>query len=197
VISGIVLAAGTSSRLGRPKQLLELDGRPLLQHVIDAAATSMLDEIIVVLGHEAVAIASALDLPASARTVINPDFRVGQSTSLRAGLEASARDSDAALVLLGDQPGVTPSLIDGAIAAFRASPRPLLRALFEGQPGHPVVIARSHWRALDEGDEDAGARGLLARASAEVTEVELGPPLPDVDTWDDYEALRRAGDPSR
>jgi len=85
-VVGIVLAAGRGARMGSPKQLLELDGRPLLQHVIDAAAAAPLEGVIVVLGHEAERVAAALDLPAGVVVVANPRHRDGQSTSLRAGL---------------------------------------------------------------------------------------------------------------
>jgi molybdenum cofactor cytidylyltransferase len=195
VIAGVVLAAGTSSRMGRPKQLLELAGKPLLQHVVDAAAASSLDEIVVVLGHEAGAVEGALVLPGRARAVLNPDYHSGQSSSLRAGLDALPPPAEAALILLGDQPGVSAATIDAAVAAFRASPKPFLRAVFEGRPGHPVVIARSQWRAASAAGGDAGARGLLERAPVEVEELELGAPLGDVDTWSDYEAARRRASP--
>jgi molybdenum cofactor cytidylyltransferase len=195
VIAGVVLAAGTSSRMGRPKQLLELAGKPLLQHVVDAAAASSLGEIVVVLGHEADAVERALVLPRRARTVVNPDYSSGQSSSLRVGLDALPPPAEAALILLGDQPGVSAVTIDAAIAAFRASPKPFLRAVFEGRPSHPVVIARSQWRAAAASGGDAGARGLLERAGEEVEELELGAPLGDVDTWSDYEAARRSASP--
>ncbi len=111
MISGIVLAAGSSSRLGRPKQLLELAGKLVLQHVVDAAAAAPLDEILVVLGHSAGEVADRLALPAHGRVVLNPDHALGQSTSLQAGLRAAAPGADAAVVLLGDQPGIRPEAI--------------------------------------------------------------------------------------
>jgi molybdenum cofactor cytidylyltransferase len=175
--------------MGRPKQLLELDGRPLLQHVVDAAAGARLRETVVVLGHEADAIAEALVLPEGARAVVNPDYARGQSTSLRAGLEALDAGADAAVILLGDQPRMTPEQIARVVDAFYASGAPLVRSLYGKTPGHPVVVARSEWAALREIGGDKGARDLL-KASTRSLEVDMGPPLLDVDTWEAYERLR-------
>lgn len=190
MISGVVLAAGTSSRLGRPKQLLELEGRPLLQHVVDAAAASGLDEVIVVLGHDSERVASALALPPRARVVVNPDYGAGQATSLRAGLDSVDPGTDAAAILLGDQPRLNPSAIRKVLDVFRASEAPIVRALWQGTPGHPVVLARSEWGPVKKLKGDKGARDLVA-ASARVEVVEMGePPVEDVDTWAQYERLR-------
>ncbi|MFN2490026.1 MAG: NTP transferase domain-containing protein [Actinomycetota bacterium] len=192
MISGVVLAAGTSSRLGRPKQLLEVAGRPLLQHVIDAATGAGLDEVIVVLGHAADAIRGRIDLPSRARIVTNADFGLGQSSSLRAGLDALSAGSEAAVILLGDQPRMTSEHIRRAVAAWRDADAAVLRATFGGVPGHPVVAARSAWDVLRSARGDEGARGPLERSDAEVGELDMGPePLGDVDTWEQYEELWR------
>jgi molybdenum cofactor cytidylyltransferase len=193
VISGVVLAAGTSSRLGRPKQLLELEGRPLLQHVVDAAVGSGLDEVVVVLGHESERIASALELPASARVVVNEDYESGQSSSLRAALDSVHPGAEATAILLGDQPGLTSAAIRKVLDAFRESDAPILRALWQGTPGHPVILARSEWASIRRLEGDKGARDLVAAsARAEVIEMDE-PPVADVDTWDQYEKLRDYG----
>jgi molybdenum cofactor cytidylyltransferase len=190
-ISGLVLAAGSSSRMGSPKQLLELDGKPLLQHVIDALAAASLEEIVVVLGHAADEVEQAIALPGAARLVVNPDHGLGQSTSLRAGLEALDPAADACAIVLGDQPRMTPALVDRAVDAWRRAEAPIVRATYRGAPGHPVVASRSHWERLAAARGDEGARGLLAHPSMPVSEVEMGAPLVDVDTWDQYERLRR------
>lgn len=190
MISGLVLAAGRSTRLGAPKQLLELAGKPLLQHVIDACAASPLDEVVVVLGHAASEIAGALELPARARIVVNHDHPRGQASSLRVGLATAHPASEAVVILLGDQPGVTPELIGRALEAWRRSDAPILRSYFGDVPGHPVVAARSAWPLLAEAAGDEGARGVFARGSVDVAELRLDAPPPvDVDTWADFERL--------
>lgn len=192
LIAAIVLAAGKSARLGRPKQLLELEGRPLLQHVIDAVADSSVDEIIVVLGHEAERIEGSIELPPHGRVVLNPSFGQGQSTSVRRGLVAVGRDADAAVFLVGDQPRIRGEIIDQVIQAWMASPLPVARAYFNGTPGHPVVVARSGWDAFKAPRGDAGGREAMDAGAVEVLEVEFEmEPLEDIDTWADFHRIER------
>ena len=101
MISGIVLAAGTASRFGSTKQIVEVDGKPLVQHAIDTAAAAELDEIVVVLGHDAERVRETLQLPSNAHDVMNESFAEGQSSSLASGLRALHPESEAAVVLLG------------------------------------------------------------------------------------------------
>jgi molybdenum cofactor cytidylyltransferase len=188
VIAGVILAAGSSQRLGRPKQLLMWRGRPLLQHVIEAAAASNLTELVVVLGHEADRISDALSLPGGARLAHNPDYRNGQASSLRVGLTALSGDSQAAAILLSDNPFVTAAVIDRVLEEFDRSAAPVVRPTFGGVPGHPVVVARSEWERWKKLTGDEGGRALLREAH--VRELPLdGVAFTDVDTWDDYHAL--------
>ncbi len=194
-LSGIVLAAGAARRMGRPKLLLPLEGRCLLQHVIDAAADSCLDELVIVLGAHADAVRAALVLPAdrTVRVTLNADFAEGQSTSLRAGLAALDPRAEAAAILLGDQPGVDRAVIDAVAAAFVASGAAAARPVYEtaaGErvPGHPVFLHRRLWPAFDALRGDAGARTVLAEHPEWVLEVPVaGAPPVDIDTPEDYE----------
>jgi molybdenum cofactor cytidylyltransferase len=193
-ISCVVLAAGTSSRLGSPKQLLDLDGRPVLQHVLDAAAAAPGDEIILVLGHEADRIAAAVELPRRARIVINDRFAEGQSTSLLAGLNAVDGSAEAALIVLGDQPRVTPQAYRAVVGSWGEG-ADVVRPLYDGIPGHPVLIARRAFGNIGNLTGDTGARTIVDRAEVDVREVNLPGPAPvDIDTQEDYEALLRGGD---
>lgn len=194
-VSGVILAAGASTRLGRPKQTLELWGKPVLQHVVDAAAGAGLHEVIVVLGHRCRAVAGALELPPEARIVENPGYAAGQSTSLRVGLDACHRSSGAAVILLGDQPGLTSGMIGAVLDAYRSGGGPVARAVFEGAPGHPVVVGRELWTRWRAVVGDRGGRDLLAGAP-QLVDVEMGrPPLPDIDTLEQYRSLQLAGPP--
>jgi len=196
-LSGVVLAAGASARMGRPKQLLPVGDRCLLQRVLDAALASRLDEVIVVLGHGADEIRAALD-PAAfdpdaggrTRLVVNSEHAAGQSTSLRCGLRAADERARAAAVLLGDQPGVGAELIDRVAAAFLAGAAPLARPVYSdagGAPGHPVLLARRIWPELEQLTGDRGARELMAARPDWLLEVAVaGQPPADVDTWEDY-----------
>ena len=199
-VIGIILAAGASRRMGRPKLLLPLDGKPLLQHAIDAAAASRLDGLIVVLGDRAEEVGAAIELPEGAREVVNERFAEGQSTSLRLGLRSAGEDIGSAAVLLGDQPGVGAALIDRVLAAFEAGDRPVARPVYTvGErrvPGHPVVLSREVWAEVEAVEGDRGAQRLLASRGDWLLEVAAeGAPPADVDTPEDYE--KAAGKPAR
>jgi molybdenum cofactor cytidylyltransferase len=190
VIAGVILAAGTSSRLGRPKQLLALGDRTVLQHVVDAAGAADLDDIVVVLGHRADEVEASLRLPASARVVVNLEYGSGQASSLRAGLRALGAENRATMVLLGDQPGVSPEAIEAVAAAYRRTGGPVVQASYGGRPGHPVLLDRRVWPEVDDVSGDIGARDLLAGHPEWVVTAEVpGDPPPDLDTWEDYRRL--------
>jgi molybdenum cofactor cytidylyltransferase len=198
--SGILLAAGASQRMGRPKQLLPLCGRPLLQHSLDHAAASGLDELILVLGHRAAEICDALDLPdpARCRVVVNADYAEGQAGSLRLGLRSADPTASAAAILLGDQPQLSAALIDRVALAFRRAGAPAARPVYAGAsgervPGHPVLLARSIWPELQRLGGDRGARDLLAAHPDWLHEVPLGgePPV-DVDTEQGWRRAEKA-----
>jgi molybdenum cofactor cytidylyltransferase len=197
-LSGVILAAGASSRMGRPKQLLPLRGRPLLQRVLDQAIASRLDEIVLVLGHRADEVREALALPEGrrVRAVVNADWARGQSTTLRLALRRASPTAAAAAILLGDQPGVEAALIDRVARAFLDADLPAARPVYSGAdgsrvPGHPVLLARRIWSEVDKLGGDEGARALLASRADWLLEVPVeGEPPADIDTWEDY---RRAG----
>ncbi|HEX2049484.1 MAG TPA: nucleotidyltransferase family protein [Actinomycetota bacterium] len=191
MLAAVVLAAGTSSRLGQPKQLLPLDGRPVLQHVLDIAAAAGAGEIVVVLGHAARDVRRALTLPDGARVVVNPDYELGQSTSLRAGLAALGPHVDAAAILLGDQPRLPPDVMRAVVDAHARGDAAVVRPSYRGVPGHPVIATRAAWPALTAVAGDAGARTAMdaARVDVRVLDVDMDAPA-DVDTWDSYVRLR-------
>jgi molybdenum cofactor cytidylyltransferase len=193
LIAGVILAAGTSSRLGRPKQLLELAGKPVLQHVLDVAEASLLDEMVVVLGHNAAEVEGAVRLSHRARVTHNPDYAEGQSTSFHAGLRATGPDADAAVVLLGDQPGLRTEVIDSVIEAYRGGAGPVVQASYSGQPAHPTLFARSVWPQLEAVRGDRGARAVLEAHPEWRTLVDVGgEPPDDIDTEQDYARVRQA-----
>ena len=197
VIAGIILAAGRSSRLGRPKQLLPLAGRPLLSHTLAHAAASQLDDVILVLGHDAEAIAAAVGEHGQ-RTVINPDYAAGQSTSVRAGLAALASKTEAVLFLLGDQPAVTAEIIDTIVAAYRGTPAPILVPVYGSERGNPVLFDRALFPELATVGGDEGARAIVRAHAADIRLVPVpGDQSPrDVDTEEDYQRLLAAWSPS-
>lgn len=193
---GILLAAGSSSRMGRPKQLLSLEGRPLLQHALDRLADAEVGPLILVLGHAAPEVQAALRLPPGTRVVVNPEYASGQASSLQVGLQA-AGEAKAAVILLGDQPGISSEAVREAVALLRATGGPIVRAVYgepEGRevPGHPVVLHRRVWSELAGLQGDEGARAVMERHPQWVVPLRLQVPPPlEVDTWEDYLRVAR------
>ncbi len=186
VISAIVLAAGTSTRFGATKQLEIVRGKTLVQHTVDAASP-LVDEVIVVLGHDAGAVGSSLELPANARTVRNPRYAEGQSSSLTAGLAACAPGSEAAVVLLGDQPGIRVDHVRTLVTAFADTRAEVLRLRFRDGPG-PALIARTAWPELQALTGDIGARAILDADPERIRWVDVDEDRPpDVDAPGDLE----------
>jgi molybdenum cofactor cytidylyltransferase len=185
VISGIVLAAGTGSRFGGTKQLEVVDGKPLAQHAIDAAAGAGLDEILVVTGHDAEAVEAALMLPAGGRFVRNASYRDGQATSLAAAFHEVADDSEGAVVLMADQPGVAPEVVTALVAGFRATRKQIVRASYRDGPG-PSLLSREIYAEAGHLHGDVGARVLMASHPEWVEDVAIDADLPrDIDTRED------------
>lgn len=182
MITGVVLAAGEGRRFGGTKQLVDLDGKPLAQHAIDALAEAGVDELLVIIGHDAEAVEAALTVPPAGRFVHNPDFRKGQSSSLAAAFHDVADDSEATVVLMGDQPGVTGDEVRALIARFRATRAQIVRITYADGPG-PALLSREIYAEAGHLHGDVGARVLIASHPEWVEEVEVNRPAPrDVDT---------------
>ena len=188
-VAAVILAAGEGRRFGGPKLLTPLDGKPLLQHVLDAANGSSLAPIVLVVGHAADELLAAVR-PGSALVVRNDNYASGQSTSLRAGLRAVAA-ADAAVVVLGDQPGVTGALLDALAERQRRSGAGAVVSSWNGRRSPPTLLHRDLFPAIDELRGDVGARDILARRSDVVT-LHVDPALArlnDIDTPADLERL--------
>lgn len=187
-VAAIVLAAGGSSRMGRPKQLLLWRGKTLLQHVVDIVSLSAVDDIVIVLGAAAKEVTASLSLPPRARTVINEEYCLGQATSLRKGL-AAASGARAAIIVLGDEPNLSASTIELILRERFDHPKSIIRTVYSGQAGHPVLLPREVWAQI-AGEGDEGARVLIAARPDLVVDVPVGGGKPtDVDTPEDFDEL--------
>ena len=189
-LSGLVLAAGSSRRLGRPKQLLPYRGTTLLGWTLaQAEASTELDEVLVALGHAAKEIRQSLS-PTRARTVVAEEHAEGCAASYRAALAAADPRADAVMILLGDQPGVGTQEIGRVAAFWRGEGGDIVVASYQGTPGHPLVFSRHLFPELAALHGDKAAWKLLDRHAGMVRSVELGRPLPaDVNTLADFAAL--------
>jgi len=169
MIAGVVLAAGLSSRLGRPKQLLEAGGRILLAHVLDTVLQSELEPVVVVLGHLAARIEEALK---SSRglgpekmnrldLIFNQEFASGQAGSIRAGLKALPEAAVAALFIPGDQAGLRPAVLNRILDLARVEAGAVIRPRYGSVPGGPVLWPRRLFASLAGLEGDQGGRSLL------------------------------------
>jgi molybdenum cofactor cytidylyltransferase len=165
-VGGLVLAAGEGRRFGGTKQLAQLRGRPLLEHAL--AAVAELDPRVVVLGHEAEAVRDAVDLQGAA-PVVCEGWREGQAASLRCGVAALGA-VDAAVVVLGDMPDVTPAAVAAVVGAAGES-EDAVRGTYDGVAAHPVLLRRRLLDRVGELRGDVGFRSLLE--CARIVEVEL------------------------
>jgi molybdenum cofactor cytidylyltransferase len=193
-VYGLILAAGASSRMGRPKQLLDWGGRPLVRVAAETALAARLAPIVVVVGGARAEVQAALaDLPL--RIVANPDYAAGQSTSLRVGIVALDDRADAVVVLLGDQPFVTATIVERLVAEWQDGHAPIVAPVYAGQRGNPVLFARAVFPELLAIQGDQGARAVLAADPSRIHPVAFDDPRPliDIDTLEDYERLRLKG----
>jgi molybdenum cofactor cytidylyltransferase len=189
-VAGVLLAAGLSTRLGRPKQLLPYGGRPLLRHVAETGLLAGLAPLVVVLGPQPEAMRAALTgLPV--QVVENPRYAEGQSTSVRAGVAALPPTTPAVVMLLVDMPGVTPAVIRALIDAWRATGAPIVRPQHAGQPGNPVLFDGHLLGELAAVEGDEGGRAVLRRHAARTHLLSVAEPgvVVDIDTWEAYAAL--------
>ena len=190
-ISGLVLGAGASSRFGQPKQLLPFRGTTLLGWVIHQAELARgLDEVVVVLGRAADEIRERVDF-GNARVVENPVFGEGCASSYRAGLGAISPESDALMIILGDQPGVSPEIIDRVACEWRQTESHIALASYRGRRGHPVLFAKPLFNKLIGLHGDKAAWKIVDANPDLICEVALDIPFPeDIDTLEDFERLR-------
>lgn len=188
MIAAVVLAAGGSARMGRPKMLLPLPGGTVLATAVARLLEAPLDRVVVVLGHEAAEVRKGAGLPGDPRVLVveNPAWRGGMATSLQKGLLACP-EASAVLVALGDQPGVEPAVVRRLVEAWRGGSR-LAVPVAGGRAGHPVLFDRSFRDELLALAGDVGARAVLLRHWDQAATVEATNP-PDLDTEDDYRAF--------
>jgi molybdenum cofactor cytidylyltransferase len=187
-VAGIVLAAGGSTRLGTPKQLVEWRSRPLIWYPVRAAIQAGLSPVVVVLGAAADAVQPAL-AEVDARIVLNPEWATGQSSSVRAGLQALPDDVEAAMFLLADMPRVDTSLIETLIREHRRTLGPIVAPRSAGEWGNPVLFDRSTFTDLRELIGDRGGKSLFGRY--DVVEVPAEPETQmDIDGEADVRRLR-------
>ena len=187
MISAIVLAAGESNRMGQPKQLMHIGESTILEQAIDNLMDSIVDETIVVLGHEAEEVRKAI-ATRPVRIAVNPDYRQGMSTSIITGLNLIDLRTQAVMIVLGDQPFVDSQTINNLVKEFVSGDKGIAVPVYQGKRGHPVIFNIGYKDELLNLKGDIGGREIVARYSEDVFEVAVdceGVCI-DIDTVENY-----------
>jgi CTP:molybdopterin cytidylyltransferase MocA len=192
MIAAVVLAAGASTRMGRPKLILPLGSGTVLSAAVAPLLEAGLERVVVVLGDRAVEVERGAGLPEDPRlrVVVNASWPEGMASSLRRGLD-ECKDAEAVLVALGDQPGVPAVRLRRMLDAWSPG-TPLVVPVHDGRAGHPVLFARELFGELRALAGDVGARDVVRRHWARAALV-AAEPTRDIDTEEDYRALLEGG----
>lgn len=193
-VSAVILAAGTSTRMGQAKQLLPLGGTTVLARTIDNVRSAGLVEIVLVLGASAEAIRRQLpqSLLEGLKVVVNQAYRQGMASSLREGLSALDPQTGGALIILGDQPFVRPQTLHQIMAGYHRSGAQIVIPLHQGNRGNPVLLSRSVFPEVMALEGDTGCRAIFPNHLDTILKVEIEDPgiLLDIDNQDDYDRLQ-------
>jgi molybdenum cofactor cytidylyltransferase len=195
MIWAIVLAAGESRRMGQRKLLLPFGRSTIIETVVQSLMKSSLDGILVVLGHRWQGILGKLKNYA-VETTVNPDYKNGMLSSVQWGFRKLPRDAEAALVFLGDQPGISAQTIDLVIGAFRAGNKGLVFPTHKDSGGHPLLVDMKYCREIQSLDPAVGLRGLHSLHPDDILRVEVRDTsvLQDIDNPGDYRKARTGKD---
>lgn len=186
-ITAIVLAAGESSRMKEPKLLLPYREKPMIRNVVDTITRSKVHDTVVVLGAGREKIEEALT-GSSVLFCTNRNYKKGMLSSIQQGVKSIPPGSDGCLVVLGDQPMITPEIIDSIIDAYSNTQKGIVVPVYEKRRGHPVLIDRKYWNDIDALDPEVGLRDLIWKFPDDITEVEIDEEaiVRDIDDRDDY-----------
>ena len=187
MICALVLAAGESKRMGKPKLLLPFGDITIIEHIVDKIFLSKTDKILVVLGSHQEEIRSQMaDRPVL--SVVNHRYREGMLSSIQAGFEALPQETSAALVCLGDQPLIPFSVLDRLIDTFEQIKKGIVLPVYKKRRGHPILIDLKHRQEILDLSPDIGLRALVHNHPQDVYEVAVDTPhiLKDIDRPEDY-----------
>jgi molybdenum cofactor cytidylyltransferase len=196
-VAGLLLAAGASTRMGTPKQLLPVGTELLLERVLEQSLHSNLDLVVLVLGFMAKEIRGKLRFgrdPSRLKIVENSSYEQGISSSILTGLSHLEKEYDHVMILLGDMPHITSGVINRLLLGYRESGLPLGALRVRGKRSHPVIIGRPFFSALHQLTGDQGARDLFISHRDQVCLVEPGEDYDDrdIDTYEEYLEFKRS-----
>ena len=187
MINAVVLAAGQSKRMGKPKALLRFSNETFLGHIVSVLNRSLTNRVTVVLGAHRELIEKSAKL-SGANVVINSNYEQGQLSSLAAAIDSTPKDTEAMLVCLVDMPFITELTVNHIIREFKATHRPIVLPVFNGRRGHPVLFAKSLFEELRSAPPEQGARYVVHANEEKVLEVQAPDDgiITSIDTPDDY-----------
>jgi molybdenum cofactor cytidylyltransferase len=195
VTAAILLAAGLSRRMGRPKLLLDLRGKPVIRHTIERLLAAGMKQVLVVVGpqHEAIGkVLEGLDV----QLVVNPAPEAGQGSSVSAGIRALPQGTEAALIALGDQPDLSTDVIKKLLEALKSPGKRIAAPRYADGLGNPVLFAAEVFAELLVLPGDRGARAVVEKDPSRLAVVDIASPMPgDLDTPEDYERLSTPDNP--
>jgi len=171
MLAAVILAGGTSSRMGSPKALLAYQGRPFLEHLLEVTVQPEIGARRVVLGADAVPITKAIQLKPD-EVVINEEWEKGQLSSLQAGLRSLPQGTEGFLLCLIDHPLISGALVRELIDTFYSSDKPIVLPVYEGRRGHPVIFSADLYEELLRAPLETGARAVVWTHKGEVAEVQ-------------------------
>lgn len=183
----IILAAGESKRMGLPKMLLQFNGMSMLENVIMNVTGSVVDDTLVVLGAEREVLTELIS-KTPVKYCFNDNYKEGMLSSVKCGFRNLPSDVDAVLVFQGDQPFISPSVINLVIEEYRSSGRGIIIPVYHGKRGHPLLLDRKYINEIEMLDDREGLRCLSMKFSKDVLEVATDDPgiLRDFDTIEEY-----------
>ncbi len=188
-LSILILAAGNSSRLGQPKQMVEFRGQTLIERTITIAKT-ISDEILVVLGANADLIESHIvSFSTTTQTIHNPDWQAGMGTSIRVGVEILAQKSDKILILLSDQPFISQEFLQKMVQTFAESSNPIAASCYENELGVPMIFDKTIFPELLKLNAEKGAKSFLNKYKDSVSIINFPEGIIDIDTPEDLDKL--------
>jgi molybdenum cofactor cytidylyltransferase len=191
LIPAIVLAAGEARRFGGGKLLVSLAGRPLIHHTVSRVLEAGVSPVFVVVSTDALDEFTGALAGLPVTIIPNPAARAGIATSIRAGVSALPANAEAVWIVLGDQPMIEPRTIAWLLDSWVRDRAPIVVPQFRGEPGHPVLFARTIFPELLALDGDRGARNIIEREPERVTVLRIDSPAPrDIDTRQDFAMLR-------
>lgn len=189
-LSILILAAGNSSRLGSPKQLVEFEGKTLIEKTTEIAL-SISEKVLIVLGGNSELILPKLErFEDTISTMINPDWQEGMGTSIRTGVEKLRENSDLILILLSDQPFISKVLLQKMLQTYANSQNPIVSCVYNSTLGVPILFEQSVFSELQKLSGDKGAKSFLHLYKNKISTVDFPEGIIDIDTLEDVENLK-------